>query len=187
MMENATVRREPNNGFDPRTEARHRRGLIWRLVFQASTVVGIIALMALLYNIINQSFGIVAVVNKVDPATLAIEGVPLEDLSKEQLVGVLEANVSKGLFRRFAHDMPFEERSSEDVYQLVLERVVEPDQDVQCFPIAAPRTAGLLPHTGDGPRVPHQNGRVEISDVNAQFQRRGSRQTNELAAEQRLL
>ena len=37
---------------------RNRWGLIWRVVFMASTVVAIIALMALLYNIITGSLSI---------------------------------------------------------------------------------------------------------------------------------
>ena len=45
-------------------DRRNRWGLIWRVVFMASTVVAIIALMALLYNIITGSFGYVVVQNK---------------------------------------------------------------------------------------------------------------------------
>jgi len=51
----------------------------------------------------------------------------LADLPKERLVAILQANVSKGLFRRFESEMPFEERSHEDVYNLVMERVVDPE------------------------------------------------------------
>ncbi|MDT8306492.1 MAG: phosphate ABC transporter permease PstA [Anaerolineae bacterium] len=52
-------------------EARHRKGLAWRLIFAGATMVGIITLVALLYNIINQTFGFAAVENRVDPAGLA--------------------------------------------------------------------------------------------------------------------
>ncbi len=113
--------------FDTNTKARHRSGSIWQVIFQVSTVIGIIVLTALLYNIINTSFGLAAVDTNVDPATLAIEGVPLEDLSKEQLIQILQDHVSAGLFRRFENDLPFEERSRENIYDLVLERVVEPE------------------------------------------------------------
>jgi phosphate transport system permease protein len=51
----------------------------------------------------------------------------LEDLSKETLVAILQANVSKGLFRRLENDQPFAERTQENVYELVIERVVEPE------------------------------------------------------------
>lgn len=108
------------------TIARQRRGQIWAIVFQLSTLVGILALSALLYTIVNQTFGLAAVVNTVDPASLAVNNVPLEDLSKEQLVEVLRANVSSGLMRRFEHDQPFAERSAGNVYDLIEEWVIKP-------------------------------------------------------------
>jgi phosphate transport system permease protein len=101
-------------------DRRNRSGFIWRIVFQISTIVGIIALTALLYNIINSSFGYVAV----QAETTFPAG--LETLSKERLVAILEANVSPGLMRRFEAEQPLEERSQEEVYQLVQERVVKP-------------------------------------------------------------
>ena len=51
---------------------RNRSGKIWSIVFQASTIVAIIALTALIYNIIIGSFGFVALQNKVDPASLVL-------------------------------------------------------------------------------------------------------------------
>ena len=112
--------------FDPRLERRRRTGLVWRLVFLASTVVGIIALSALLYTIIIQSFGLVAVENTVDPATLAVDGVPLEEQSKDQLVALLQDRLSAGVIRRLEREKPFADRDWEQVYQLVIERIVEP-------------------------------------------------------------
>jgi phosphate transport system permease protein len=58
----------------------------------------------------------------------------LADLPQETLVAILEANVSKGLFRRFESEIPFENRTHQDVYNLVVERVVEP-QIVQTWPL----------------------------------------------------
>lgn len=49
----------------------------------------------------------------------------LQDLPKATLTAILEANVSRGLMRRFENEQPFAERTQESVYQLVLERVVE--------------------------------------------------------------
>ncbi|MBN1995034.1 MAG: phosphate ABC transporter permease PstA [Anaerolineae bacterium] len=60
-------------------KTRNRWGVIWRTIFMASTVVAIIALTALLYNIINGSFGYVVVQNKIDPAALVL-GVEKERL-----------------------------------------------------------------------------------------------------------
>ena len=105
---------------------RHRVGKIWQVVFAASTLVGIVALTALLFNIINSAFGYVAIENKIPPEQLAIRGVPIEELSKEDLISVLGDNVSSGLMRRFEAELPWEDRTREEVYNLVLERVVEP-------------------------------------------------------------
>ncbi|MDX1687821.1 MAG: phosphate ABC transporter permease PstA [Candidatus Promineifilaceae bacterium] len=52
---------------------RHRVGLIWRVLFLAATIVGIVALTALLYNIINQAFGLAAVENEKNPQTIALD------------------------------------------------------------------------------------------------------------------
>ena len=117
---------ETGKDFKQNLPGRHRAARVWQVVFQASTIIGIIALTALLYSIVNQSFGLVAIQNQVDPKALAVDGVPLEKLSKEQLVQILQKNVSQGLFRRLESDQPFAERTREDVYGLVMERVVEP-------------------------------------------------------------
>jgi phosphate transport system permease protein len=117
---------EDAEDFETNLSGRHRTGAIWNRIFQISTVVGIIVLAALIYNIADSSFGLAAVEVSIDPESLAIDGVPLEELPKDSLIIILQENVSKGLFRRFENDMPFEQRTREDVYALVQERVVEP-------------------------------------------------------------
>lgn len=115
-----------NGMFEENLPRRHRAGRLWHTLFRASTIVGIVFLTALLYNILNQTFGLVAVENQVDPESLAVEDVPPEKLPKEQLVQTLRDHVSQGLFRRFEHDKPFERRSRDDVYRLVVEHVIDP-------------------------------------------------------------
>ncbi|HRW08578.1 MAG TPA: phosphate ABC transporter permease PstA [Caldilineaceae bacterium] len=61
-------------------EKRKRRGLTWQIVFMAATLIGIISLVALLYNIINSAFGYVALQNEVDPAALVL------DVERERLL-----------------------------------------------------------------------------------------------------
>lgn len=109
------------------TALRHRWGKIWLLIFQAATLIGIVALCALLFNIINGSFGYVAIQDEVNPASLAVNGVSLEEMDKETLTQVLQANVSAGLFARFEHDKPFAERGAEEIYELIQEKVVAPE------------------------------------------------------------
>lgn len=52
--------------------ARHRSGWIWHIVFQVSTVVGVVALTALLYNIVINAFGLAAIQNEVDPQSIVL-------------------------------------------------------------------------------------------------------------------
>lgn len=105
---------------------RHTVGKIWRVVFASSTLIGIVALTALLLNIINSAFGYIALENKIQPDQLAINGISIEEMPKEDLVTVLGDHVSSGLMRRLESEMSWEERSRADVYNLVLERVVDP-------------------------------------------------------------
>ena len=112
--------------FNHDLEKRHRSGSIWRLVFQISTILGIIVLTALLINIINQTFGLAAIENEIDPATLMRDGIPLEQLPPEQLIEILQDNASSGLLRRLDAEEPLIARSQEEIYRLVVERVVEP-------------------------------------------------------------
>ncbi len=112
--------------FVSNVEKRHRSEKIWNVIFLASTAVGIVFLALLLLNIINQAFGYVAFKTKVDPDTLAVNGVPIESQDKETLMVTLEANISKGRFRQLNREIPWEERSTENIYDLVWEEVVKP-------------------------------------------------------------
>jgi phosphate transport system permease protein len=123
--------------------------------------IAVIALATLLYTIINDSFGLVAIVNQnepedivaglgYDPATTS-----LNDLTFDEMVGLLQANVTSGVGRRLEREQRFYEdrlvfesdevwaeicasdepptgctsgpRGAANVYALVQERVVQPD------------------------------------------------------------
>jgi phosphate transport system permease protein len=103
---------------------RRRSGLWWQLAFQAATVIGVVALTVLILNVINDSFGYVALAARVEPRSLAQGAAALEDQSKEQLRTLLEARLSSGAYRKLEKERPFEDRSRSDLYQLVIERVV---------------------------------------------------------------
>jgi len=116
----------PAADFEQNVAGRRRSGRIWRLVFQVSTIVGIVVLTALLYNILNQSFGLAAVEYAVPPEALAVEGVPLEELSGEALEAILRAHASAGLVRALESEKPLAERSRDELYGLVMDRVAKP-------------------------------------------------------------
>jgi phosphate transport system permease protein len=113
-------------GFADNLGGRNRKGTRWQVFFQASTIVGIIALIALMLNIINGAFGYVAYEAKIDPDTLAVNGMPVQDQSKEQLVALLQSTLSSGAFNKLESDKPFAFRTREDVYQLVVDRIIRP-------------------------------------------------------------
>jgi phosphate transport system permease protein len=114
-------------GFENNLKARNRTGVIWHVIFQASTAVGIIALIALLFNVSDGAFGYVAYEARVDPDTLAVDGTPIQEQSKEQLVAHLQSTLSTGAYNKLDNEKRFVDRPREEVYQLVIERIVRPE------------------------------------------------------------
>ena len=127
-MNNTSVSDYPEGEDGGRyVRGRQRRGMIWSFVFFGATMIGIVVLTALLFNIANAAFGFVLMKDKVQAATLAVGGVPLEQLPKEALVEILQKKVSKGVVRRLESEEPLAERDRDDLYDLVVARVVEPE------------------------------------------------------------
>ena len=105
--------------------ARHRIGGFWKGIFQFSTIIGIIMLALLLITIINNVTGYVVIGSKVDPQSLAFNGVALEDMSKDDLVTVLETNLSSGMIRQMTRENPLEDLTKEELYAIAIEKVVQ--------------------------------------------------------------
>jgi phosphate transport system permease protein len=127
-MENTTnkIPEMETQGFESNLEKRHKFGRFWHIIFRISTVVGIIALAALLTNVINSTMGYAAITYKVHPDELAINGIPLETLHQSDLAFILRENVSSGLYNNLENEKPFRERSQEEIYELVMAHVVKP-------------------------------------------------------------
>jgi phosphate transport system permease protein len=147
--------------FQKLLDGRSRRAMISQGFFLSALIVAVIALGTLLYTIINDAFGLVAVVNAREPAEVveslgydpATTG--LGDLSKDEIVGLLQDTVSSGVGRRLEREQRFYEdrlvfesqekwdeicaesdppegctagvRDTANVLALVQERVIEPD------------------------------------------------------------
>jgi phosphate transport system permease protein len=114
-------------GFSDNASQRHRSGMIGRGVFMVSTVLAIIALLVLVLNVIDGAAGYMAYEASMDPATLAVDGIPVESQSKEQLITLLKSELSSGAFNKLEKDQPFAQRSRENVYQIVVERIIKYD------------------------------------------------------------
>lgn len=140
---------------------RKRREGFARATFLFVLVVTIGALATLLYTITNSAFGLTAIVNAVEPETVVSDAgynpdeVALADLSKDELVVVLESGISNNVGRRLERDQRFFEdrlvfendatwieicssdeppigctaapRDQSNILQLVNERIVKPD------------------------------------------------------------
>jgi phosphate transport system permease protein len=134
--------------------------MAFKLLFLLSLVVAVLSLLTLLYTVVNQSFGLVAIESTISPSVLTAElglspDTDLASVDLDNLVLLLESHVSTNAGRRLERDqrfyadrLVFEPQDSWDalcagpdatpgctlgprdqvgVYQLVLERVVEPD------------------------------------------------------------
>lgn len=139
---------------------RNRKEGAAKFLFALVLFIAIGALVTLLYTIINSAFGLAAVINEVEPdEVVAMAGADpaittLEGLEYDQLVGVLQDNISRGAGRRLEREQRFYEdrlvfeseakwaevcssgeppagcdsgpRSHANVLQLVNERIVNP-------------------------------------------------------------
>ena len=142
-------------------KGRRRRATAFQAFCLLMLTIAVLALATLLYTIINDSFGLTAVVNLNDPEQVMADlgydpaTTTLGDLSYDELVDLLAANVSSGVGRRLEREQRFYEdrlvfedeatwieicasdeppagcnkgpRSASDVLQLVNERVIAPD------------------------------------------------------------
>lgn len=105
--------------------ARYRRAWVWQILFLSSLLIAIVSLSALLLNVVDGAFGYVAYEFKKDPATISER--PIDELGQEELVALLQANLSKGAYNKLNNETPMEKRSQADLYNLVLERIIQID------------------------------------------------------------
>ncbi|MBN1265372.1 MAG: phosphate ABC transporter permease PstA [Anaerolineales bacterium] len=105
-------------------QKRKKKGRVWRQVFLLATVIGIVALMALLINVFDGVSGYVVLHPKVDPSTLAVDGVPLEEQDKGQLLGLLQQELSSGAYNKLDNEKSMTSRSRSELLALVNQRIV---------------------------------------------------------------
>lgn len=114
-------------------QGRQSIGKLWEYVLLASTIIGLLVLATLLYRIVDQAVGVVAVQNQIEPSELMVNGNPIgerpiEDLSQEELTAILEAQAEgSGTLRRLNREEPFAERSQTDLIQVLEGEVLQPE------------------------------------------------------------
>jgi len=111
--------------FDHNFEVRTKEGKTWHVIFLLVTIIAIISLTLLIFNIVDSVFGYVVINTRVDPATLMVDGVALEDQTKEQMVTTLQKNLSRGAFNKLNNEKDFTNRTRDEVLALVEERILK--------------------------------------------------------------
>lgn len=84
-----------NGVYRTNVNSRHARGNRMQILYVASLVLSLAALLALMLSVINQSFGLVAITFEVLPEDVADR--PLDELNAEELANVILENDSRRL------------------------------------------------------------------------------------------
>ena len=95
---------------------------MWQLIFLGSTCVGIIGLILLMFNVVNNAFGVVAYADANDYRDYS--PVPVEQLSNGDLVVLLSNVLSKGAINKLNTEQPLAERDRAALLSLVYERIL---------------------------------------------------------------
>jgi phosphate transport system permease protein len=98
---------------------------IWQTVFLSALLIAIISLGALIYNVIDGGFGYVAYEYKNPP--IEFTSIPVAELTQEELLVILQENLSSGAYKKLDNEQKMETRSQADLYILFLERLVQID------------------------------------------------------------
>jgi phosphate transport system permease protein len=109
---------------------RKRNAKIGQAIMFASTAFALIALVALLLNVFNSSFGNVIVRREIEPSVLS--PTPLEQLSRDELDALVKriANsddydgLTRAAYRRLDSEKPFAERNKAEILAVINERLI---------------------------------------------------------------
>ena len=114
------------NSFVVRMPYRRTRDAIVQALLLLATAVAALSLSALTFNIIDQSFGLVLLEERILRESLAVGDRSLEELSQAELVEILRAQLRPNLLQRLESERPLPQRSQAELYALVMDRVVQP-------------------------------------------------------------
>lgn len=122
--------------YDSYVKKRQRKAKTWHGLFFAATLIGILALAALLLDVINDAFGYVAIRSKVPEAALissyyqdqggTAPGFTLAEQPREVLLALLNAQVSTGRLRALEAREPLAQRNTDALAELVRSEIVKP-------------------------------------------------------------
>lgn len=114
-----------DDAFNASLRTRYRVATIWQSLFLSALLIAIIALTALIYNVVDGAFGYIAYEYKDDPAQFT--STPMNELTREELLVILKDNLSSGAYNKLDQEQAMEKRSQADLLNLFLERLVRID------------------------------------------------------------
>lgn len=117
--------KDPRSIFENNHTLRTSQGKTWQVVFLLVTIIAVVSLTLLIINIVDSVFGYVMLNSKVDPVTLAVDGIPLEQQSKDQLIDALSSSLSKGAFNKLNNERPIKSRSRSEIMTVIEERILK--------------------------------------------------------------
>ncbi|HWS23219.1 MAG TPA: phosphate ABC transporter permease PstA [Anaerolineales bacterium] len=111
--------------FNLELQKRYRTASLWQGGFLAALVIAILALMALMYNVADGAFGYVVYEYKNQPSEFS--DIPVNELTKQDLLVILEKNLSSGAYNKLNNEKAMESRSYSDLMNLFMERLIRVD------------------------------------------------------------
>jgi phosphate transport system permease protein len=111
------------NDLENFVASRYRTAWIWQMVFLSALLIAILSLSALVLDVADSAFGYVAYEFKKDPALISEK--LLDDLNKDELIALLQANLSRGAFNKLNNETAMEKRGEGELYNLVIERIIQ--------------------------------------------------------------
>lgn len=109
--------------LDKFVAGRYRTAWVWQFVFLLSLIIAILSLSALLYDVVDGAFGYVAYEFRRDPNLISEK--PLDELEREELLLILQENLSRGAYNKLNEEQAMETRNEGELYYLVIERLVQ--------------------------------------------------------------
>ncbi len=114
----------PAGTFVPNLRKRAASASFWQAAFMAATLLAVLMLGALVFTIVDDSFGYVTMEWSVDPAELAPDG-KLDALAPDALRAILEERLPPRRLRALERETPLTERPRENLVALVTKEIVD--------------------------------------------------------------
>ncbi|MCC6261772.1 MAG: phosphate ABC transporter permease PstA [Anaerolineales bacterium] len=111
--------------FQKELNSRYRVASIWQSLFLFALLIAVLSLTALMYNVIDGAFGYIAYEYKNDPSEFT--STPVNELTQEELLTILQSNLSSGAYKKLNNEQAMQTRSQADLLNLFLERLVQVD------------------------------------------------------------